>query len=130
MLNKIAIACHRAHLLTMKLRFLPQNLISINIGVHVLSTLHRNANLYDSILEQLNNYFKVKFSFSSDKTIFGNLLIYFKEKQFITSKRSELYGLTEFMGKTFRFKIGKQIEYIPIIGLANLLYRNCRNSSP
>lgn len=103
-LNKTAIACHRAHLLHMKLRSLLQNLILINIGVHVLWKLHRNDNLYDSILEQLNNYFKVKFSFSSDKTIFGNLLIYFKEKQFITSKRSELYGLTEFMGKTSPLK--------------------------
>lgn len=42
--------------------------------------------------------YDVLYNFNSDSNqSYGNLKIYFKENEFITSKRSELYGRTEFL---------------------------------
>jgi acid-sensing ion channel, other len=58
---------------------------------------------YDAEISQANfEYVKVFNAFGADLNEFPDLIlarltIFFKEAQFITSKRSELYGLTDFM---------------------------------
>lgn len=58
---------------------------------------------YDAEISQADyNYIKVFNAYGSDLNeypdmILARLTIFFKEAQFITSKRSELYGLTDFM---------------------------------
>lgn len=98
---------------------------------------------YDAEISQADyEYVKVFNSYGADLNefpgaILARLTIFFKEAQFITSKRSELYGLTDFMancggllGKKLKKKTSKIIKKIvaglfmgvSILSLIEILY--------
>lgn len=65
---------------------------SINYDV-VISSAKFDFQKYFRAPPQVNTYCR------PNETGFGSLNLYFTENQFITSKRSELYGFTQFLGK-------------------------------
>lgn len=62
------------------------------------TSIHYDAEMSQATyeFEEVLKAFEVNMSKFSGE-IFARLTIYFKETQFITSKRSELYGLTDFV---------------------------------